>query len=100
MCFPGGQHVVVRFRLLHHQPHPFDVVPGVAPVSLCREIAEKKVALEAHFDGRHRACDFPRYEVFTADRAFVVEKDAIGSVDGICLPVIHRDPIGVKFRGA
>src|SRR6185437_14242200 len=50
MHFAGGEHVVVGLRLLQHEPHALDVIPGVAPVALRVEIAEIEAILESEFD--------------------------------------------------
>ena len=40
--FAGGDDVIVRFVLLEHEPHGFDVFFGVAPVAFGIEVAEVK----------------------------------------------------------
>ena len=44
MAFAGRQHIVVGLVLLKDQPHPFDVVTRMSPVSLGIEIAEEQPA--------------------------------------------------------
>src|SRR5215213_4798176 len=69
----GGDHEVVRRVLLEHQPHRLDVVPGVAPVALGIEVAERQLLLEAELDGRGRVGDLARDELQPAAFRFVVE---------------------------
>ncbi len=61
----GGDHVVVRLGLLEHQPHRLDVVLGVAPVTLCVEVAEGQLALKAELDGGRGMGDLARDELQT-----------------------------------
>ena len=47
-----------------------------------------------------RAGDLARDEGLAADRAFVVEQDAVGGVHAVGLAVVHRDPVGVELGDA
>ena len=48
-------------------------------------------------DGRHRPRDLAGDEGLAADRAFVVEQDAVGGMEAIGLAVVHGDPVGVEL---
>src|SRR5205807_1255979 len=54
---PRRNHIVVSLVLLQHQPHGFDVVARVAPVSLRLQIAESKLVGFAGQDLPDAACD-------------------------------------------
>ena len=41
MLFAGGQDIVIRLRLLHDEPHAFDIVAGVTPIAPRGKIAKK-----------------------------------------------------------
>ncbi len=100
MRLAGRQHVVVRLVLLQHHPHALDIVAGMAPVALGIEIADEQLVLLAGLDRRHRAGDLARDEGLAADRALVIEQDAVRGMDAVGLAVVHRDPIGVELGGA
>src|SRR5882724_10546445 len=93
----GRQHEVVGLIDLQDPVHAFDIVLGMAPVALGFEIAEKHRFLEASFDARHAARDLARHKSLAADRAFVVEQDAVGGEHAVGLAVIHRDPVAIEF---
>ena len=46
MLFAGRQNIVVGLRLLHNQPHPFDIIARMAPVAPGREVAEEQLVLQ------------------------------------------------------
>ncbi len=50
MRLAGRQHIVVGLVLLNDKPHAFDVVPGVAPVALGIQVAEKQLVLQPVLD--------------------------------------------------
>jgi len=77
MTLAGREHVIVRFVLLQHEPHAFDEIAGIAPVSFGIQIPEKQLFLQTVFDRCHRARDLARHECFASDRAFVVEQNAV-----------------------
>src|SRR5437870_361350 len=70
---------------------------GMAPVALGFEIAEKDRFLKPGLDARHAARDLARHKSLAADRAFMVEQDAVGGEHAVGLAVVHRDPVAVEF---
>src|SRR5437588_8139815 len=50
------------------------------------------------FDRRHRARDFAGDECFAAARTFVVEQNAVASIQTIAFAIVHRRPIGKNLR--
>src|SRR5438105_14752856 len=46
------------------------------------------------FDRRRRASDLSGDECFAAARTFVIEQDAIASIETIAFAIVHRRPIG------
>ena len=76
---------------------PSTIVAGVAPVALGIEIAEIEPVLQPELDRRDRAGDLAGDEGLAADRALVVEQDAVGGVHAVGLAVVHRDPVGVEL---
>src|SRR5580692_72553 len=99
MRFACRQHKIVGLVLLHDPPHAFDIVAGMAPIALGVEIAEKQRRLQAELDGRHGAGDLAGHEGLAADRAFVVEQDAVRGVHAVGFAIVHGDPVGVEFCG-
>src|SRR5437660_12165213 len=72
----------------------------MAPIALGPEIAEVERLLETGLDARHTAGELARHARLAADRALMVEQDAVGGEDAIGLAVVHRDPVAVEFRHA
>jgi len=97
MLFAGGEHIIVRLRLLNDQPHALDIVPRVTPVAPGGKIAEVELALMPQLDRRDGAADLPRHEGFAPRRSFVIEQDAVRCVHSIGFAIIDRDPIGVEL---
>ena len=46
MRFAGCNHIIVRFVLLQHQPHGFDVFLGIPPITLGVQVAQIKFVFE------------------------------------------------------
>src|SRR5580700_8606709 len=97
MRFACRQHKIVGIVLLHDPPHAFDIVAGMAPIALGIEVAEEQRRLLAELDGRHRAGDLARHEGLAADRAFVIEQDAVRGMHAVGFAIIHGDPVRVEF---
>ena len=72
----------------------------MAPVALGFEIAEIERVFEAGLDAGDAARDLARHEGLAADRAFMVEQDAVGGKHAVGFAVIHRDPVAVEFGDA
>src|SRR5215813_1917698 len=98
--FAGGQDVVIRFGLLHHQPHAFDIVAGMAPVPLGVNVANIECVVHALLDRGHCPCHLASHEGFTSDGTFVIEQDAIRGVHAVSLAIIDRDPVRVELGHA
>ena len=74
-----------------------DEIPGMPPVAQGREVAEVEAILQADGDTREGAGDLARDKGFAADRALVIEEDAVAGIDAIGFAVIDGDPVGVEF---
>src|SRR6202008_341358 len=98
--FTGRQHEIVRRVHLQYPVHALDIVPGVAPIALRLEVSEIERILKAGLDAGDAARDLARHEGLAADRAFMIEQDAVGSEHAIGLAVVHRDPVAVKLGDA
>src|SRR6185312_11687156 len=96
----GGEHEIVRLIRLQDRIHALDVVAGVAPVALGLEIAEIDGVFQADLDPGDAAGDLARDEGFAADRAFMVEQDAVGGEHAVGLAVVHRDPVAIELGHA
>src|SRR5207237_2637528 len=71
-----------------------------APVALSLDIAEIEHFFEARLDAGDAARDLAGDEGFAADRALVVEQDAVASIHAVGLTVVHRNPVAVQFCDA
>ena len=89
MHLSGRDDVIVRLRLLKHEPHRFHILAGVPPVALRIQVAR----IAARFAcppaiPRHAGGDSARHKLEAAPGRFVVEQQAAGSVEAVGLPVI------------
>src|SRR5581483_161291 len=100
MGFASGEHVVVGLGLLHDHPHALGVIAGMAPVAPGVEVADIEGLLLPGADRGHGAGYLARNERFAADRALVVEQDAVRGMYAVSFAVIHRNPISIELRGA
>ena len=91
------QHVVVGRLLLQDAPHALDVVARMAPIALGVEVAEVEAVLEADLHARHSTRDLACHERLAADRALVVEQDAVRGVHAVGFAIVHRDPVAVQL---
>ena len=69
----------------------------MAPIALGVEIAEIEPLLHAEMDRRDGAGDLAGDESFAADRALVIEQDAVRGVDAVGLAIVDRNPVGVEL---
>src|SRR3989442_12042306 len=70
--FSGGNHIVIRLRLLKHQPHRFYIVARVAAVPPRLEVAHVESGLQTELDPSRRPRDLSAKECLTTPRRFVV----------------------------
>src|SRR4026207_462775 len=94
MTLAGGDDVIVRLRLLQHQPHPPHVIARKTPVSLCVEITERERIGESKLDPRNAVTDFARDKFKTTTRRFVVEQNARHRIQVVAPAVIAGDVMG------
>src|SRR6185369_363802 len=83
-----------------HAPHAFDIFASMAPVALGTEITQIEALLLAAHDSRHRPSDLAGDERLAAQRALVVEQDAVAGMEAIGLAIVHRDPVGIELGRA
>src|ERR1017187_5187007 len=100
MRFAGCDDVVVRFFLLQHEPHGFDIFRRVTPVAFCVEVPQIQLLLQTGFNASGSARDLARNERFAAARRFVIEQNPVAGVNAVRLAVVHRHPVGVNLGRA
>jgi hypothetical protein len=100
VAFPSGKHIIIRLRLLLHEPHASHEIARVAPISLGVEIANIKTMLETKLNGGNGAGDLAGDKGLSPQWTFMVEQDAVAGKQAISLTVIDGDPIGVKLGHA
>lgn len=100
VTFTRGKNVIGRLIALNHEPHAFDIVTCVTPVSLGVEVSKVETVLLSHLDTHHGSRDFTRHEGVAAARRFVIEKNAIGQVHAVRLAVVDDHPVGVLLCDA
>ena len=86
-----GDHVVIGFGLLQHEPHGLHVVAGVSPVALGVEVAHDEFVLQSEFDASRRIGDFSGDEFDATSRTFVIEQNSGTGVETVTLAVVDRD---------
>ena len=95
MSLAGRYDIVLRLRLLEHQPHGLHVVSGKPPVALGIKVAEEETFLEAELDPRRGPGDLPGDEGLAAPGRFVVEQYAVAGKQVVALPVVQGDVVGI-----
>ena len=95
--FAGGQHKIVGSFGLQDHVHALDIVPRMAPVALGFEIAKIKRLVEADLDAGDAAGYLAGDKRLAADRAFVVEQNAVEGFSGVFAKAVicgPRSPTG------
>src|SRR6266581_7299017 len=93
----GRQHEVVGRVGLQYPVHALNVIPGVSPVASRPEVSEIERLLKTGLDAGDAARDLACHEGLAADRAFMIEQDAIGGEHAVGLAAVHGDPVAIKF---
>src|ERR1700722_6349520 len=91
---------IVGLLPLQDHVHALDIILGMAPVAFGLEISEIERVFEAGLDAGDTACDLARHKGLAADRAFMIEQDAVGGEHAVSLAVVHRDPVTVELGDA
>src|SRR5580704_8157987 len=91
------QHEILGLVGLQDHVHALDIVPGMAPIALGREIAEIERIFQPGLDPGDGAGDLAGDKGLAADRAFMIEQDAVAGEHAVGLAVVHRDPVAVKL---
>ena len=86
--------------VLEHQPHTFDIVTSITPVTQGIEVAQIELVLFASCDASHGKGDLTRDEGLTTAFALVVEKDTIDGEHPIALAVVLGDPEAIELSYA
>jgi hypothetical protein len=95
MSLTGGQDVIFWLILLKHEPHAFNVVPGVSPITRSIDVTKVETLGLTFSDFGNGTSDFTGDESPTSTRGFVVEEDTIASVHAVGFTVVDTDPESV-----
>ena len=71
------QNLIIANLVLQNPPHAFDVIAGMAPVAFGIDVTKIKLVLQALADGGNGTGNFTGHKSFAADRAFVIEQNAV-----------------------
>ena len=74
---PCRQHKIIAYLMVDDGVHALDIFSRMAPIALGVEIAEIELFLASCFNRSHRHGDFLGNESLTAQRAFMVEQNAV-----------------------
>src|SRR5207237_9923368 len=91
----GRQHEIVGCIGLQYPVHALDIITRMTPVALGLEVAEIEHLFEAGLDAGDATRDLARHKGLSADRALVVEQDAVRGKDAVGFAAIHCDPVPV-----
>ena len=89
MGLTGRQHVVIRRIVIDDSPHTVHVVAGMAPVAPRVQVSQIDAVLQAMGNRGDCPSDFAGHERLASRRSFVVEQNAIGGVQSICLTIVR-----------
>src|SRR5262245_46344186 len=96
----SGDHEVVRFVLLEHQPHGLHVLAGMTPIAPGVQVAKRQLVGQAPLDLGDVRSDLACDKFEAAARALMIEQDATGSMKAIGFTVIARQFITGNFGNA
>ena len=86
MCLPGPQHVIGGSILLQDSPHAFHVLRGITPITAGIQVSQIELSLCAGVNSGYGAGDFSGHEGFSPTRAFMIEKNSVGTKHPVCFP--------------
>ena len=92
MLYAGSNDEVVRFLLLHDQPHALDIILSVAPVTQRIHVAQLQMILQALGNAAGSQRDLAGHEVLTAALRLMVEQNAVDSEHAISIAVLLDHP--------
>ena len=95
MLNPGGNDIIVRLVLLEDQPHAFDIVLGIAPVTQGIEIAQFQMVLQTAGNAPGRQGNLPGDEIVPAPFRLVIEENAVAGKHAVCLAILPNHPVAV-----
>ncbi len=99
-CYTSCNYIIIRSILLENQVHGLNIVLRMTPVPTRIEIADIQHLLQAEGHAGNGARDLARHEGLPADRALMVEQDAVAREHVVRLAVIDRDPVGIELGHA
>src|SRR5258708_12655057 len=97
MLLTCGNHEVLRFVLLQHQPLHLNIIPCMAPIALGTEIAEMNAFLKTKLDAGKRARNLSGNECLAAEWRFMVEQDSVACVHSVGFAIVDGAPIRVQL---
>src|ERR1700686_656785 len=98
--FARCQHEIAGFFGLQYLVHALDIILGVAPVAFGIEVSEIERVFQAGLDAGNAAGDLAGDKGLAADRALVIEQDAVRGEHAIGLAVVNRDPVAIQLGDA
>src|SRR6202158_2227311 len=96
----GRQHEIAGLVRLQYLVHAFDIIPGMAPIAFCLEVSKIERVFQTGLDSGDAARNLAGNESLAADRAFMIEQDAVRGIDAVGFAVVYRDPVAVKLGDA
>ena len=97
ILYARRNHEIFGLVLLQHQPLHLDIIARMTPIPQGAQIAEIKAVLQAQRYARESASNLAGDKGFAAHRTLVIEKDAVASINPICLAVVYGDPISIEL---
>src|SRR4029079_17434252 len=97
VAFASSQNIIIRLRVLQHEPHSLYEVACVTPIAPSVEVTHVKLVLKPKLDRSNGASDLAGYKGLASQWTFMVEENAVAGEHAIGLTVIDRDPICVKL---
>src|SRR5262249_17733049 len=98
VLFAGGDHIIVRIRLLQHQPHCTDIISGEAPIPLGIKISDRKILRQPELNLSNTKRYLANHELKSAPRRLVVKKNSRDRKEPVALTVVHRNVVAVYLR--
>ena len=90
-----SNHIIIRYVLLHNQPHTFHIVLSIAPITQGIQVAKFKVILKTFSNTACSKSDFPGNKTLSPSLTFMIKQDTIYSKHSVGFSIFFCNPKSV-----
>ena len=97
MLYTGGNHKILRFILLQHQPHALHIILGIAPISQRRKISQIELLLFPLCNTSGGQCNLTSHKSLPSTFRFMVKQDTRTAEHIISLTILFDNPKSIEL---